>query len=196
MIKKNILTKEFKYEDYILIIIGIIVVICGILTLLGVITFEEEVDGQINGNDTTIGIVFCAVGLLSSLIGFIKIKKQKKLKTSSVYYPIYEDYKNNKIKSDLAMLGLDVSKVNFEKTNYALEITYKCGQGFFSLVVSDYYVEILYYYNDEIYESDDESLINEELENAYVELDACKISKDNVYNKYIAFINEYEHLAK
>jgi len=195
MSKKNILTKEFKYEDYILIVVGIIVVICGILTLLGVITFEEEVNGQINGNDTIIGIVFCAFGLLCSLIGFVRIKKQKKLKTTSVYYPIYEDYKNNKIKSDLAILGLDVSKVNFEKMDYALEINYSCGQGFFSLVVSDYYVEILYYYNDEIYEGD-ESLINEELENAYVELDACKISKDKVYNKFIAFINEYEHLAK
>lgn len=192
----NIFSKDYKYEDHIMLIIGVVVIIIGVLTMCGVISFEEEVNGQVKDNSFLYGVFFTMGGVLCTLMSFFKLKKQRKLKQNSIYYPILKDYDNKKIKDDLNLLGLDTSKVSIEISDIDLKIKYQCNKGCFALAISENYADVLFYYPDEVYDSEDESLIDKTLDDIYVEMDACKVTKDKMYSKFISTINEYEHLAK
>ncbi len=194
----NIFSKEFKYEDHLLMIIGIIFIVVGFLASIDIINFEDEVNGQIQNNNTFYSIFFIAVGIGCSITSYVKLKRKKELKQKSIYYKIIKDYQENKIKSDLKSLGFESDDILFEETDYAILVNYRLGNGSFSLVVNEKFVEIAYYYDEEVYEQEDESLINtnEELENAYLEFDSCKVDKSRIYKSYIEFINKYKHLTK
>lgn len=194
--KNNIFSKDFKYDDHILMIVGIIIVIVGVLTAIDIINFEEEINGEIQNNNSLVGIFLIVVGIGSIIISYFKLKKKKELKEKSIYYKVYKDYKDNKIKTDLQSLGLETDNISLEETEYSLIIGYRIENGSFQLIVNEEFVEIGYYYDDEVYDQEDESLTNEELENAYLEFDACKVDRNTIYKKYIEFINQYNHLAK
>lgn len=194
--KNNIFSKDFKYDYHILMIVGIIIVIVGVLTAIDIINFEEEINGEIQNNNSLVGIFLIVVGIGSIIISYFKLKKKKELKEKSIYYKVYKDYKNNKIKTDLQSLGLETDNISLEETEYSLIIGYRIENGSFQLIVNEEFVEVGYYYDEEVYDQEDESLTNEELENAYLEFDACKVDRNTIYKKYIEFINQYKHLAK
>ena len=78
--KNNIFSKDFKYDDHILMIVGIIIVLVGVLTTIDIINFEEEINGEIQNNNSLVGIFLIVVGIGSILISYFKLKKKKELK--------------------------------------------------------------------------------------------------------------------
>ena len=94
--KNNIFSKNYKYEEYINVFIGVIIFIVGILLVTKVIEFPVE-EGESENNNFIIGIISIVAGVLLTVFYSLAIKKKRHLKKNSIYYVIMDDYKNDRI---------------------------------------------------------------------------------------------------
>lgn len=73
---KNLLTKEFKVENYLVIILGVVAMILGFLIMSGVLTIISEAE-LLAKHPNAFAWVLIIVGALGILLGVYKISKKK-----------------------------------------------------------------------------------------------------------------------
>ena len=191
--KNNIFSKNYKYEEYINVFFGVILFIIGILLVTKVIEFPVE-EGESENNNSIIGIISIVVGVFLTVFNSLAIKKKKYLKNNSIYYVIMDDYKKDRIKNALIILGLDEERIQFEEIGETLLIEYTCKNGCFIISVEESNVYICYDYNEDFL---DEHLddIDEVLDEIMEEFDTTKVTKETIYNKFYSIIIENDHRA-
>lgn len=92
--KGNIFTKELKYENHIIIAVGIISIIIGVLIFLGFINPEAYKDNLL------VPIICVLMGCVACIYGVCMMIKQRKYK-NGVYYKILDDYEANAIEGKI-----------------------------------------------------------------------------------------------
>lgn len=191
--KNNIFSKNYKYEEYINVFIGVIFFIVGILLVTKVIEFPVE-EGESENKNFIIGIISIVAGVLLTVFYSLAIKKKRHLKKNSIYYVIMDDYKNDRIKNALIVLGLDEERIQFEEIGETLLIEYTCKNGCFLISVEETNVFICYDYNDDFLEEESNE-IDEVLDEIMEEFDTTKVTKETIYNKFYSIIIENDHRA-
>lgn len=191
--KNNIFSKNYKYEEYVNVFFGVILFIIGILLVTKVIEFPVE-EGESENNNSIIGILSIVVGVFLTVFYSLAIKKKRHLKKNSIYYVIMDDYKKDRIKNALIVLGLDEERIQFEEIGETLLIEYTCKNGCFMISIEETNGYICYDYNEDFL---DEHLddIDEVLDELMEEFDTTKVTKETIYNKFYSIIIENDHRA-
>ena len=78
---KTILTKETKFENYLLAILSVTAVIIGILILSNVIAVSSQKE-LLGDNPNLFAWIIIIVGIIVGLISFFQIKSEKEEKNS------------------------------------------------------------------------------------------------------------------
>ena len=78
---KTILTKETKFENYLLLILSVVAVIIGILILSNVLAVGGE-NELLGDNPNLFAWIITIVGIIGGLISFFQIKSEKEERIS------------------------------------------------------------------------------------------------------------------
>lgn len=187
------MTKEKKYEKYVLLIISIVAVVLGVLVLLRIVNPTNTNGEQIEeGRRYLIGGIFIACGILSGFISIKSIVLEIRINKYSIFNTIIESYKNNKITNYLVNRELDESKIYYEDDNLdeSLLIGYKQKFGSFTCYITKEEVIIVFDYNEDYLENkSDEEIEKLPLASEVDSFSSLNINEEDVYNKYINFIN-------
>lgn len=106
---KDILTKDNKYEEYVLLVLSIISVILGPLVLFDIIKIEKE----LISNPKVLAVVFIVLGLFCSILSIMKIRKryiESKRPVSEAYLQLkkFDKENNNTIPNLLMNYGFEL----------------------------------------------------------------------------------------
>lgn len=73
---KNILTKEIKAENYILVFLSVVSMVLGFLIMLNILTVSSEFE-LLAKNPNVFAWILVGVGIAGLILGVYKITKQK-----------------------------------------------------------------------------------------------------------------------
>ena len=178
----KVLTKENKSEIIIFFIVSLVTLVLGILILTGYLTVKADIQliGQYPKAFGGVLVVIAGAGVIHSIF---KIRKMIIYVKYSVYHVIKE-MDEETIKNKLSILSSD--KIEIDNLSSAYYIALYYGQISFNLEIRE----------DEVYmcidEYNDLGLSEEEIEkldNLTLSLNSLKTDKDEVFNKFISFVN-------
>lgn len=189
------LSKDFKGEGIIILILGVFLIVVSILMFLNVIEMSSS---ESEDKNQLLKIITALAGVILLIYGIVDFKTKRKIFDKSVYYKFLNDYNSNNIINKLVTMNLDETNIGVFNENDNITLRYLKKEGSFLCYIYKTEVIMSFEYIDEIYEkydqTEDESLIP--LDELLLELDALKVSQEEVYNKFVKMILENEHLTK
>ncbi len=185
------------FDNLVLFILSIFGITTAILVYVGKIIPFEGVEE--NPQETKLfALIILLLSLLALIFSVYKIISEINNRKKSVFFSIYDDYKEDKIVEKLEFRGLKSEKINVivNNENELISISYKAGQGNFCAIISKIDIYLSYEFEDEVFEKmSEEEIENCEILTKDVYFRTVKIKKDEFYNKYVAFINDYDYLV-
>lgn len=168
---KDFFTKESKYENYILAVLGIASIVIGILGLLGILKMDVD-------KPTVLCIVLIALGIIVEVVfifDLYKKSKYKKIIKPVIYELIQKEYETKEKKLD------NILKLNGYLINEDDE--------YISTMPINKYINayIIYISNDQF-----EVYIKVGIEDIEIEIDICEKLQETVKDEY--FDLEVKHM--
>lgn len=191
---KNILTKDYKYENYILLVLSIIGIALSILLITK--TVKLEVD---NMDPNVFALVMGSLSIFALILSIFKIKKEKKISKLSVYKDIVDLANNALLENKFKSLGIEYSI----ETDYTKSMKSFCVIAMINDSIDAYLwlrqeeYNLSFDYNpannmaDIVSEEDDELIANIDLTYQITE----DMTAEKVISKFKLFIEENEELV-
>lgn len=191
---KNIFKKDYKYENYILLVLSIIGIVLSILLLTK--TVKLDVD---NMDPNVLALVMVFLSIFALILSIVKIKEQKKVSKLSVYKDIVDLANNASLENKFKSFGIEYSI----ETDYFRNMKSFCVIAMINDSIDAYLwirqeeYNLSFDYNpannmaDIVNEEDDELIANIDLTYQITE----DMTVENVISKFKLFIEENEELV-
>ena len=191
---QNILTKDYKYENYILLVLSIIGIVLSILLITK--TVKLEVD---NMDSNVLALVMGSLSIFALILSIFKMKKQKKISKLSVYKDIVDLANNASLENKFKSFGIEYSI----ETEYFRNMKSFCVIAMINDSIDAYLwlrqeeYNLSFDYNpannmaDIVSEEDDELIANIDLTYQITE----DMTVEKVISKFKLFIEENEELV-
>ena len=168
---KEKLTRQFKFEDYILLLVGVVAIITGLLIMMKIINPGGD-------EDNPFSILLILMGIVAIITGVSGIIKKRKYR-DSVFYSLLNDLNSGVIKEKLLKQGLNYDEIEIESDNDSIYISVQTLTGEFSLSC---------FKNNLVF-----SFSNDEEDDVIESIDSLKLSLDEVYLKFVCLSKEYKN---
>lgn len=188
---KKLLTKEIKFENYLLLAMSLVCLVLSILLFVGVLKFRTDADSPINGNEEIFNIILFVLSLVFMIYSIYKIMKDIKSK-KSVLYAFPKEYSDELIERKLEIIGAEIISVDRTLKNiFCIEATFEKAIFCCDIEESEtlFYVECNDWYFDSLEEEQKEMI-----DNISEKYNSLEISSLEVINKFINFVIKYKDL--
>jgi lipopolysaccharide export LptBFGC system permease protein LptF len=180
----KLLTEEVKGENIIFAVISFVTALLGVLIFIGKLNVKSEMD-IIGDHPKVFAGVLVVIGLAGVVYSIIVLLKQINYKKKSVYYEI-KDSSDESIKNKFSILNYDNIQIDKLSSSYFITILFNYVEFDFEIEPKEVrmYVDIIE--DNDILLTDDEK---EKLENLTKTIDSTIVSKDELINIFINYIN-------
>jgi hypothetical protein len=185
----KILTEENKSEVIIFFIVSLVTLVLGILILTGYLNVKADIK-LIGEYPKVFGGILVVIAGACVINSIFKIRKMLICKKNSVYYVIKE-MEEETIKNKLAILSSDKIEIDNLSSGYYITLYY--GDVSFNLEIKEDEVSI---YIDGYYDLGLSEEEIEKLDNLSITLNSLKTNKDEVFSKFISFVNTNIDMVK